>query len=304
MYDEVRFDQVSRVVIFGGKAAPGYYLAKQIIKLINTVAEKVNNDPDISGKLYVIYVPDYNVSLAELLMPASDISQHISTAGMEASGTGNMKFTMNGGIILGTMDGANVELYEHIGEESMFIFGTRTEEVEKMRKLVRERKVDLDPSFLNVIELLRTGYVGVFDEMYDIINSITNGNDYYLISVDWPDYLRAQEEIDKAYKDQRRWTKMSVLSSAGTGFFSSDRSIGEYAKKIWNIEPIRRPGPIPVDIEKISTNLDLPSRSHGDRFASLNISLERIDIEDKEYVKSFSPNAMKPNEHFYLSIHN
>jgi len=294
MADEEKADQVARVIIFGGKAAPGYYIAKQIIKLINTVSEKVNNDPDVNGLLNVIFIPDYNVSLAEMLMPASDISQHISTAGMEASGTGNMKFTMNGGIILGTMDGANVELHQHIGDENMFIFGTRAENVEEMRHQVKEGKFKPDPSFLKVIEMLKEGYIGHFPEINDIINTVINGHDWYLISVDWADYLETQKRIDIAYKDTDNWTKMSVMSTAGSGFFSSDRSINDYADLIWNIEPCRRSGPVPVDIDKIAQYIDLPtSRSYAAQNLSNSpgVSMERLLGKDEEVViKSCSPN--------------
>jgi len=287
MSDEEKSDQVSRVVIFGGKAAPGYYIAKIIIKLINTVAEKINNDPDVSNLLYCIFIPDYNVSLAEMLMPASDISQHISTAGMEASGTGNMKFTMNGGIILGTMDGANVELAEHIGEENMYIFGTRSENVENMRKLVRNRSIEIDPTFTDVINLISSGFIGVFPEINDIINAITNGNDWYLVSIDWTSYLEAQYKIDEDFKDKRKWNKMSMLSCAGSGFFSSDRSIQEYAEKVWEIEPYRRPGPIPIDVDKISRYVDVPISLGG---ASPGVSTIRLSLSDEMVIKSFSPN--------------
>jgi len=286
-----KLDQVPRVVIFGGKAAPGYYMAKMTIKLINTVSEKINNDPDVANLLYCIFIPDYNVSMAEMLMPASDISQHISTAGMEASGTGNMKFTMNGGVILGTMDGANIELAEHIGKENMYIFGTLSDDVDNMRKLVKSKEFEPDSSFTGVITLLKEGYVGVFPELNDIINAVTNGNDWYLISVDWPEYLEAQRKIELDYKDKDSWTKKSILATAGTGFFSSDRSIKEYAEKIWGLEPCKRPGPVPIDIDKVSQYVDINPSTLG---ASPGVSTIRLNLDDGVVIKSFSPNP-----HYY-----
>jgi len=292
MSDEEKLDQVPRVVIFGGKAAPGYYMAKMTIKLINTVAEKINNDPDVTNLLYCIFIPDYNVSIAEMLMPASDISQHISTAGMEASGTGNMKFTMNGGIILGTMDGANIELAEHIGQENMYIFGTLAENVDEMRKEVKKKDYVPDPSFTQLMTLLKDGYIGTFPELNDIINTVTNGNDWYLVSVDWPQYLEAQRKIDEDFKDKNLWTKKSILATAGSGYFSSDRSIKDYAEKIWGIEPFRRPGPVPIDIDKVSEYVEVNPMNLG---ASPGVSTIRLSFDDEYVIKSFSPNPRRYN---------
>eukprot|EP01129_Flabellula_baltica_P012092 TRINITY_DN5405_c0_g1_i1.p1 TRINITY_DN5405_c0_g1~~TRINITY_DN5405_c0_g1_i1.p1 ORF type:complete len:905 (-),score=220.09 TRINITY_DN5405_c0_g1_i1:50-2764(-) len=245
--DEEKSECVPRVIIFAGKAAPGYYMAKMVIKLITTVANKINNDPDVENLLTIAFIPDYCVSLAEILIPASDISQHISTAGTEASGTSNMKFAMNGGLIIGTMDGANIEICEHIGRENMFIFGAETEEVPVLRQKMREGTLKPDPRFYKTVELLEEGFVGTFRELPDLLNTIKNGNDYYLVAADFGSYLDAQDLIDKTYKDQDAWTKMSILSTAQMGFFSSDRSIHDYAEKIWGIETCKKPDPVPVD---------------------------------------------------------
>jgi starch phosphorylase len=180
-------------VLFAGKAAPGYLTAKRIIKLINAVAEKVNHESQIGELLKVVFLPNYNVSLAQIIIPAAEISQHISTAGMEASGTSNMKFTMNGGIIIGTLDGANVEIIEEVGEENTFIFGARVEEVEDLRKKMYETSPeDYLPSELKeVIDAITSGMFGSKDELTQLVNTIRNRNDYYLVGADFRSYLDA-----------------------------------------------------------------------------------------------------------------
>jgi len=258
------------LLFFGGKAAPGYYIAKLVIKLINAVARKINDDVDIGGLLKVIFIPNYNVSLAELLVPASDLSQHISTAGMEASGTSNMKFAMNGGLIIGTLDGANIEIREEIGPENIFIFGTRAEKVEEERKKVIERKTILDPRLSEVIQMIKDGIFGEFPETQILIDSFLDGRDYYLVTIDWDSYLQAQEEVDKTYVDKAKWTRMSIYSTAGTGKFSSDRSVREYSEKIWKLEPCARPGPMAVDVH------GLIEERLGDRVGNSVSPLERV----------------------------
>jgi starch phosphorylase len=250
---EERSDLVPRVVIFSGKAAPGYYMAKLIIKFINTVAERINSDPDIEGLLTVIFIPEYKVSLAELLIPASDVSQHISTAGKEASGTSNMKFVMNGGLILGTLDGANVEIKDHVGEENMFIFGKTASEVEAIKRGLIQPVVD--ERFEMTLNLIRSGYVGIFPELQNLLQSLDEGNDSYLVGVDFGDYLEAQERVDITYKDTDLWTRMSIYSTAGTGYFSSDRSIREYSENIWGIEKCVKPAPTVIDPRKLPSYL-------------------------------------------------
>ncbi|KAG9292050.1 hypothetical protein G9A89_017950 [Geosiphon pyriformis] len=235
---EERQDVVPRVVIFGGKAAPGYYIAKLVIKLINNVAAVVNKDETIEDLLKVVFIPDYNVSLAEIIVPASDISQHISTAGTEASGTSNMKFVLNGGLILGTVDGANIEIHEEIGTDNIFLFGHLSDEVEDLRHDHRYRQVPIDPALQAVITDIESGHFGEQRIFAPLINTITFGKDYYLISDDFGSYLDAQKLVDEAYKNEEDWARKSILCTARMGFFSSDRAIDEYAEQIWDLEKV------------------------------------------------------------------
>jgi len=237
------------------------------------------------------------VSLAELLIPASDISQHISTAGTEASGTSNMKFVMNGGLLLGTLDGANVEIREEIGEENVFIFGTLTADVENQRQAIKEGKGKWDPRLLEVLQMLRDGVFGVFPEVHQLLDSITH-NDHYLISTDWPSYLEAQARVDRAFKDEQKWNYMSILSSAGMGKFSSDRSIKDYAENIWKLETCARPGPISVDTGALGQQVS-SVRNYTSSVSPLDImspltneiALERLSPHDAMTIRSFSPSS-------------
>ena len=238
MNNEQKKDVVPRVVVIGGKAAPGYEMAKRIIKLVSAVAEKVNNDPAIGDLLKVVFVPDYNVSVAEVIIPGTELSQQISTAGTEASGTGNMKFVMNGGLIIGTMDGANIEIAEEVGEENMFIFGALADDISRLRQ--ERPSFTPDARFNHVVNMIRTGVFGWQDYFAPLVDAITY-SDYYLLANDFPAYLTAQEAVDKKYKDQKAWVKSSIMNTAGSGFFSSDRTIKEYAKDIWGVEPIDLP---------------------------------------------------------------
>ena len=239
MSAEERKTQVPRVCIIGGKAAPGYDMAKRIIKLVSAVGETVNNDPNIDDMLKIVFLPDYNVSSAEVIVPGAELSQHISTAGTEASGTSNMKFAMNGCLIIGTMDGANVEIAEEIGEENIFIFGARADAVPALR---RERDYfEVPSSFSGIIDQVRGGEFGWADFFNPVMDAVCGSSDYYLLANDFEDYLRAQKDVDEAYKDQARWTRMSIESVAGSGKFSSDRTIREYAEEIWEVKPTRRP---------------------------------------------------------------
>ncbi|CAL9090279.1 unnamed protein product [Musa textilis] len=236
---------VPRVCIFGGKAFATYVQAKRIVKFITDVAATINHDPDIGDLLKVVFVPDYNVSVAEMLIPASELSQHISTAGMEASGTSNMKFSMNGCILIGTLDGANVEIREEVGEDNFFLFGARAHEIVDLRKERAEGKFVPDPRFEEVKKFIRSGVFGPCD--YDELMGSLEGNkgfgraDYFLVGKDFPSYLECQQKVDEAYQDQKRWTKMSILNTAGSYKFSSDRTIHEYAKDIWDIKPLDLP---------------------------------------------------------------
>lgn len=230
-----------RVVIFGGKAAPGYAIAKLVIKLINMVADTVNHDQDVIQYLKVIFIPNYNVSLAEIIIPASDLSQHISTAGTEASGTSNMKFALNGGLILGTMDGANVEIREEIGKDNIFIFGCLAEEVFGIRYKQRFRQMEISNRLSGVIGLINSGKFGPPGPLRPLLDTLTVGGDYYLISHDFVSYLEAQERVDTTFRNKPLWARMSILSAANMGKFSSDRTIDEYAKEIWHVEPCQVP---------------------------------------------------------------
>uniref|UniRef100_A0A6M2EM43 Alpha-1,4 glucan phosphorylase n=1 Tax=Populus davidiana TaxID=266767 RepID=A0A6M2EM43_9ROSI len=230
---------VPRVCIIGGKAAPGYELAKKIIKLCNAVAEKINNDPDVGDLLKLVFIPDYNVSVAELVIPGADLSQHISTAGHEASGTGSMKFLMNGCLLLATEDGSTVEIIEEIGKDNMFLFGAKMHEVPALREKGPTLKVPLQ--FARVVRMVRDGYFGFQDYFESLCDKVEGGNDFYLLGYDFQSYLEAQAAADKAFVDQEKWTRMSILSTAGSGRFSSDRTIEEYAEKTWGIEPCRCP---------------------------------------------------------------
>ncbi|CAG8456351.1 9111_t:CDS:10 [Diversispora eburnea] len=237
MTPKQRREVVPRVVIFGGKAAPGYYIAKLVIKLINSVADVVNKDLSIDDTLKVVFIPDYNVSVAEIIIPASDISQHISTAGTEASGTSNMKFVLNGGLILGTVDGANIEIHEEIGDENIFMFGNLADKVEDLRHAHRYRNVSMDPALKAILDDIESGHFGDPRIFSPLINTLTIGKDYYLLSDDFGSYLRAQDMVDEAYKDKEEWAKKSILCTARMGKFSSDRAIKEYAESIWEVVP-------------------------------------------------------------------
>lgn len=235
----------AKASIFGGKAAPGYYMAKTIIHLINQVAEVINNDPEIGNLLKVVFVPDYNVSKAEIICPASDLSNHISTAGTEASGTSNMKFALNGGLIIGTVDGANVEITREIGEENIFLFGNLAESVEAIRLKHFSQGVTIPETLKRVFNAIESGTFGEPGQYHSLVESITNHGDYYLVTDDFDLFLSCQDRLEKAYGNGdsenidhlHGWVRKSLLSVANMGFFSSDRCIDEYAENIWNVEP-------------------------------------------------------------------
>ncbi|AJV96794.1 CQI_4a_G0056450.mRNA.1.CDS.1 [Saccharomyces cerevisiae] len=239
--EEVAKKYPRKVSIFGGKSAPGYYMAKLIIKLINCVADIVNNDESIEHLLKVVFVADYNVSKAEIIIPASDLSEHISTAGTEASGTSNMKFVMNGGLIIGTVDGANVEITREIGEDNVFLFGNLSENVEELRYNHQYHPQDLPSSLDSVLSYIESGQFSPENpnEFKPLVDSIKYHGDYYLVSDDFESYLATHELVDQEFHNQRsEWLKKSVLSVANVGFFSSDRCIEEYSDTIWNVEPV------------------------------------------------------------------
>jgi starch phosphorylase len=230
-----------RTVIFGGKAAPGYYMAKLIIRFINGIAETINADPDMDGRLRVVFLADYNVKLGEQVYPASDLSEQISTAGKEASGTGNMKFAMNGALTIGTLDGANVEIREHVGAENFFLFGKTVEEIAALKQGGYRpwEVVESVPELAEAIRLVEMGHFSNGDgELFrPLIDNLT-GNDPFFVMADFADYLRAQDAVSLAWTDRHHWNRMSVLNSARSGFFSSDRSIRDYCRDIWKVEPM------------------------------------------------------------------
>ena len=231
--------------IFGGKAAPGYFMAKLIIKLINAVGEFINNDCETRDKLKVIFLENYRISLAEMIFPASDLSEQISTAGMEASGTGNMKFALNGALTIGTMDGANVEMAEEIGEENMFIFGLRANEVKELRDSSNYSPWDVyneNPEIRNALDLIGSGFFSPEErDLFEpIIYHLLHKGDYYLVLADLEEYDRARMEAFTLYKDKKGWYEKAVINVANMGKFSSDRTIQEYASDIWDLKPVSR----------------------------------------------------------------
>lgn len=232
-------DITPRTFIFGAKAASSYYMAKLIIRLIYMMSEVINNDPDIKDKIKIVFLENYRVSLAEIIMPAAEISEQISTAGKEASGTGNMKFMINGAVTIGTMDGANVEIHERVGDENIFIFGLFEDEVEKLRPNYNPTEYySNDERIRNIIELLRKGINGVkFSEIADSLTLGRNGYaDPYFVLADFASYIDTQNAVDEAYKDKYRFQRMSLKNTAYAGFFAADRSVEEYATRIWRLD--------------------------------------------------------------------
>ncbi|MFT6986318.1 MAG: starch phosphorylase [Psychromonas sp.] len=240
LLDNPDYDMVPRVFIFGAKAAPGYHMAKQIIYALNKIADKVNNDVRVKGKLKVVFLPNYRVSLAEKMFPAADISEQISTAGLEASGTGNMKFAINGALTVGTMDGANIEMAEEIGAEHMFIFGLSVAEVKEL-KAKGYNPFDYyysNPELKSVLDWLDTDFFtpGKPGALSDIKRTLLEGGDEYLCLADYASYCGAHQKIDETYRDQSLWAEKVIRNSGAMGKFNSDRSIEDYATTIWNLK--------------------------------------------------------------------
>merc|ERR1739838_1291371 len=230
-----------RTVMVGGKAAPGYYMAKQIIKLFNRVGEVVNNDPVVGTKLKVVFLENYRVTLAEKIMPAADLSEQISTAGTEASGTGNMKFMLNGGLTIGTLDGANVEMAEEMGNENIFIFGMTVDEVEELDNrpggYQGRTYYENCPELKNVIDQISGGYFN--QDQPDLFTKFCENLinfDRFKVLADYQSYMECQEKVSKTYKDWKVWSRMCAANIAASGKFSSDRTISEYANDIWDVE--------------------------------------------------------------------
>lgn len=222
--------------LIGGKAAPGYSAAKHIIKMTNAIADVINNDDEVNYLMKVLFLPDYNVSKAEIIIPASDLSQHISTAGTEASGTSNMKFVMNGGLIIGTVDGANVEITREVGEDNIFLFGNLAKDVDGLRAEHQNGKGAIPDELQEVFTAFQSGVFGEYDYFRDVIESITNNGDHYLVSDDFVSYLECMKQVEQAWKCENEWIKMGVNCVAGMGWFSSDRCVKDYAESIWNVE--------------------------------------------------------------------
>jgi starch phosphorylase len=232
-------DIVPRTAIVSGKAAPGYFMAKLVIKFINSIAEIINNDPEVKGLLKVVFLENYGVTLAEKIFPASDLSEQISTAGTEASGTGNMKFMLNGALTIGTWDGANIEIAREVGLDNIFIFGLKSDEVQKLKEgqYVPRDYLRNDPRLNEIMALIQSNFFsqfepGIFKPVYDSLY----GQDPFMLFADFAMYLTAQKNVDKNFRDIASWTAKSILNTARAGKFSSDRAIKEYARDIWGVK--------------------------------------------------------------------
>jgi starch phosphorylase len=233
---------VPRTVMIGGKAAPGYFVAKLIIKLFNSVAEVVNNDPDVRGRLRLLFLPNYCISQAEKIIPAADLSEQISTAGMEASGTGNMKFAINGALTIGTLDGANVEIREEVGPENFFLFGLKAEEVEHLRITGYDPVsfYENDPELRRAIDQIASGVFSPGEPWLftPIVDALLRQGDYFLVLADYRSYVDTQGKVDQLFEDKEEWTRKTILNTANMGKFSSDRAVLEYAREIWGVQPL------------------------------------------------------------------
>jgi len=243
LYDRIKRGDIehwtNRCVLIGGKAAPGYRMGKNIIKLVNNVAEVVNSDPQVKGLLKLAFIPNYGVSKMEVICPGTDLSEQISTAGKEASGTGNMKFMMNGAVTIGTYDGANIEIMDAVGEDNFFLFGLRAEEVDREHAQYNPGLlIEQDEDLQRVMHLLRCGHFSTFESAIfdELIDSLQSPGDPWLTLADFRSYVDAQEQVSRAYQDRTRWTKMSIANTACSGHFSTDRTIGEYNEGIWKLQ--------------------------------------------------------------------
>ncbi|MEO0948643.1 MAG: glycogen/starch/alpha-glucan phosphorylase, partial [Cyanobacteria bacterium J06641_5] len=240
--DNPNLDIAPRTFIFSGKAAPGYYMAKLVIRMITAIGNTVNNDPAVSDRLKVVFLPNFSVKNAQYIYPASDLSEQISTAGKEASGTGNMKFALNGALTIGTLDGANVEIREEVGAENFFLFGLTTDEVVTLKAegYIPSDYYQRSPQLKAVIDLIRSGHFSQGDtQLFEPVIDKLLTEDPFMLLADFQSYVDCQEKVSTAYRDRAAWTKMSILNCARAGKFSSDRSIRDYCKDIWNVEPVK-----------------------------------------------------------------
>ncbi|MFI0414966.1 MAG: glycogen/starch/alpha-glucan phosphorylase [Candidatus Thiodiazotropha sp.] len=242
LLDDPNANHVPRIILFGGKAAPGYTMAKLIIRLINDVADIIDNDPAVSDRLKIIFIPNYDVTTASDIIPAAELSQQISTAGMEASGTGNMKLALNGALTMGTMDGANVEMRENIGADNIFIFGLTTEDITRLNRQGYQprRYYDADPVLKRIIDMIANGFFSPEEPArYRMITDNLLNNDHFKVIADFKSYLEVSDRADQLYLNTAEWNRRAILNTARMGYFSSDRTIQEYAEKIWHVKPIR-----------------------------------------------------------------
>jgi len=253
LYNQIKqnpaLDITPRTLIFAGKAAPGYYLAKLIIKPIDSVAEVVNKDPDIGDRLKVVFLPDYNVKNSQPIYPAADLSEQISTAGKEASGTGNMKFAMNGALTIGTLDGANIEIRNAVGAENFFLFGLTTEDISALRLTGYQpwEYYEANPQLKQAIDQIAAGYFSHGDRsLFKPLVDLLLDKDPFMLMADYQFYIDCQQQVSQTYRDRDRWLQMSILNTARMGKFSSDRAIREYCQQIWKVQPV----PVQLAAEK------------------------------------------------------
>ena len=280
MYNRIKNNEniaiTPRTFIFGGKAAPGYFMAKLIIKLITSIGDIVNRDKDVKDLLKVVYLPDYNVKFGQRVYPAADVSEQISTAGKEASGTSNMKFSLNGALTVGTLDGANIEIREEVGAENFFLFGLSTDEVLalKTKGYNPYEYYNSNAELKQVIDQISSGYFSFGDKnlFRPIIDSLMQ-HDEYMLFADFQSYMDCQDRVDAAYKDQQHWAKMSILNVARMGKFSSDRSIRQYCQEIWKAEPVE----IEMkDYDQSTAGLSVPRSTSGTGASNLSSNEPQI----------------------------
>mmetsp|Transcript_19089 Transcript_19089/g.19103 ORF Transcript_19089/g.19103 Transcript_19089/m.19103 type:complete len:375 (+) Transcript_19089:1687-2811(+) len=298
-----RAKQVKRVFMVGGKAAPGYIAAKKIIKLINSIGDVVNNDPDIGDLMKVVFLPNYCVSSAQIIIPAADLTEQISTAGTEASGTSNMKFVMNGAIIMGTMDGANVEIVEDVGIQNAFIFGARVHEVDRLRQHSGQ---PAGTRLQKLFDAVKNGTFGNPKELSSLIESLEH-SDVYLVKNDFYSYIEKQAEADATYKNQDQWLRMSITGALNMGRFSSDRTIREYADEIWDLESVEIPKPSLNAMSRVKSQPNInpaQERLERRRLEDQEIShnkIESIPAEDLEASLMKDEEADKIPKYLYTS---